>query len=161
MKQQCHISTIYFSWIVYAGGLIYAAWRSSWLLALGWVIAAPVCQWLYIRYFPKFSKAMGYGPIVDAPAGKVEAAPVTVTLYTALGCPFCPLIEQRLEELQARLGFSLDKTDVTLRPDLLASKGIRSVPAVEIGDQFFTGLVTSRELAEAIARPQTAAKITG
>jgi predicted DsbA family dithiol-disulfide isomerase len=73
-----------------------------------------------------------------------------VTLYTALGCPFCPLIENRITELQKQMGFSLDKIDVTLRPDLLASKGIRSVPVVDAGGKLLTGLVTTKELAAAI-----------
>jgi len=158
MKQQCHILMVYLSWMVYAGGLIFAVWRASWLFAAGWLIAAPAGQWLYIRYFPKFSTAMGYGPITDEPAEAAKAGPAHVTLYTALGCPFCPLIERRLEDLRAQLGFSLHKIDVTLRPDLLAAKGIRSVPAVEIGGRFLTGLVTSKELAAAIAQPESAVK---
>jgi len=76
---------------------------------------------------------MGYGRITDEPARTVAPAPVKVTLYTALGCPFCPLLEQRIESLQKTMNFSLGKIDVTLRPDLLASKGIRSVPASAVG----------------------------
>jgi len=150
MKQQCHVSTVYLSWIVYGGGLIAAAWLGAWAFAAAWLIAGPVFQWLYIRNFPKFSAAMGYGRIEDEPAGSEHAAPAQIILYTALGCPFCPVMDQRLEDLRARLGFSLTKVDVTLRPDLLASKNIRSVPAVEIGDRIFTGLVTSKQLAEAL-----------
>jgi glutaredoxin len=152
MKQQCHIAMIYLYWAVYAGGLIYSAWRSAWASGIVWLIAVPAVQWLYIRWFPRFSTALGYGRIADEPtiqAGAPRAK--SVTIYTALGCPFCPLMEQRLEALQPGLGFSLRKVDVTLRPDLLASKGIRSVPAVEIGGRFLTGLVSSKELAEAIA----------
>jgi glutaredoxin len=157
MKQQCHISMVYLSWIVYAAGLITAAWLGAWAFAAAWLIAGPVFQWLYIRNFPKFSAAMGYGRIVDEPAGAAQPVTGRVILYTALECPFCPLMEQRLEDLRARLGFSLTKVDVTLRPDLLASKGIRSVPAVEIGDRFWTGLVTSKELAEALGGRERAA----
>ena len=51
---------------------------------------------------------MGYGRITDEPAGTVAPAPVKVTLYTALGCPFCPLIEQRLETLRKTAGFTLE-----------------------------------------------------
>ena len=160
MKQQCHILMIYLSWMVYAGGLMFAVWRASWLFAAGWLTAGPACQWLYIRHFPKLSVAMGYGPITDEPAEAAEASPAHVTLYTALGCPFCPLIERRLGELRAQLGFSLHKIDVTLRPDLLAANGIRSIPAVEIGGRFLTGLVSSKELAAAIAQTESAVKTT-
>jgi predicted DsbA family dithiol-disulfide isomerase len=95
---------------------------------------------------------MGYGRIADQPSDVTFEAPVKGTLYTALGCPFCPLMEQRLEQLRKQLGFELRKVDVTLRPDLLAGKGIRSVPVVEVGGQLLTGLVTSKELAAAIAQ---------
>lgn len=152
MKQQCHLSMIWLSWLVYLGGLAGLIWTRQWGFGVFWLFAAPLAQWFYVRKFPSFSSAMGYGPITDKPAppGSPQAA-ATVTLYTALGCPFCPLMEQRLESLRAGLGFTLRKVDVTLRPDLLRSRKILSVPAVEIGNQVFTGLVTSDDLATAIA----------
>lgn len=153
MKQQCHIAMIYLSWLVYLGGLAALIWYSQWAFAAGWLVSAPIAQWIYIRKFPGMSAAMGYGQITDEPAGTVAPAPVKVTLYTALGCPFCPLIEQRLETLQKTAGFSLEKIDVTLRPDLLTSKGIRSVPAVEVHGQVLFGLVSTKELAAAIDQP--------
>ena len=154
MKQQCHISMIYLSWVVYLGGLAVSIWYSQWALAAGWLVAAPVLQWLYIRKFPGMSTAMGYGRITDEPAGTVGLAPAKVTLYTALGCPFCPLIDQRLETLRKAAGFTLERIDVTLRPDLLASKGIRSVPAVEVQGRVLFGLVSTKDLAAAIAQPE-------
>jgi len=39
---------------------------------------------------------------------------------------------------------------VTVRPDLLAAKGIRSVPVVEARGKLLVGLVTTKELAAAI-----------
>jgi len=156
MKQQCPIVNVYLSWIVYAGGLMVAIWRGWWAAGLGLLLGGPLLMWWYMRNFSRFSAAMGYGRIVDDPSNAVEPRPGRVTLYKALGCPFCPLMEQRLEELKARLGFTLEKIDVTLRPDLLASKGIRSVPAVEIGARFFTGMVTSKELVEALGHPEAA-----
>ena len=153
MKQQCHISMIYLSWAVYLGGLAASAWYSQWALGAVLLVAAPVIQWLYIRKFPSLSTSMGYGRITDEPAGTVAPAPVKVTVYTAVGCPFCPLIERRLESLQRSMNFTLEKTDVTLRPDLLASKGIRSVPVVEVSGRFLFGLVSTKDLAGAIAQP--------
>jgi glutaredoxin len=97
---------------------------------------------------------MGYGRITDEPAGTVGPEPAKVTLYTALGCPFCPLIDQRLETLRKAAGFTLERIDVTLRPDLLASKGIRSVPAVEVQGRVLFGLVSTKDLAAAIAQPE-------
>jgi thiol-disulfide isomerase/thioredoxin len=151
MKQQCHISMIYLSWALYAGGLAYFGWRGQWVLALVWLAGVPLIEWLYIRKFPSLSPSMGYGRIVDEGAEATGTAPVKVVLYTALGCPFCPLIEQRLEDLRKQMGFTLEKIDVTLRPDLLAARGIRSVPVVEAGARLLFGLVTTKELAGAIA----------
>ena len=153
MKQQCHISMIYLSWALYLGGVAVAVWFSYWALGAVWLVTAPAIQWLYIRKFPSLSAGMGYGRITDQPASTVAPAPVKVTLYTALGCPFYPLIEQRLESLQKAMNFSLERIDVTLRPDLLASKGIRSIPVVEVQGQFLFGLVSTRDLAAAIAQP--------
>ncbi len=153
MKQQCHISMIYLSWAVYLGGLAALAWYSQWAFAALCLVLVPAVQWLYIRKFPALSASMGYGRIADQqPTDFVPAPRVKVTLYTALGCPFCPLIAERLESLRKSLNFSLEKIDVTLRPDLLASKGIRSVPVVEVQGRFLTGLASTQDLAEAIAR---------
>jgi glutaredoxin len=145
---------IYLSWVVYLGGLAVSIWYSHWAIAAGWLVAAPAAQWLYIRKFPGMSPAMGYGCITDEAAETVAPAPVKVTLYTALGCPFCPLLEERLETLRKTAGFALEKIDVTLRPDLLSSKGIRSVPAVEVRGRVLFGLVSTKDLAAAIAQPE-------
>jgi thiol-disulfide isomerase/thioredoxin len=139
---------------MYAGGLVYLGWRGQWVLALVWLAGVPLFEWLYIRKFPSLSRSLGYGPIVDQGAGATGSAPVKVVLYTALGCPFCPLIEQRLEDLRKQMGFTLEKIDVTLRPDLLTAKGIRSVPVVEAGARLLFGLVTTKELAQAVAEAQ-------
>ena len=150
MKQQCHIAMIYLSWLVYLGGLAGAALSGRWALGAFWLVAAPAAQWLYIRKFPGMSSAMGYGPITDEPATPAGNAPVKVTLYTALGCPFCPLIAERLAGLRNEMHFDLETVDVTLRPDLLAAKGIRSVPVVEVKGRFLFGLVSTKELSAAI-----------
>ena len=154
MKQQCYMAMIYFSWALFAGGIVFLDWRGLWPLALVWLVGTPLIQWLYIRKFPSLSPLMGYGRITDESGKAPGSAPVKVTLYTALGCPFCPLIERRLEDLRKQMGFTLEKTDVTLRPGLLAAKGIRSVPVVEAGNRLLIGLVTTKELAAAIAAAQ-------
>lgn len=152
MKQQRHLVMIWLSWGIYLGGTSAALWLHNWLLAGAWVLFAPLAQWQYIRRFPALSDVMGYGSVADAREQQQHSAPhQQVTLYTALGCPFCPLMEHRLEHLQAKLDFSLEKVDLTLRPDLLIAKGIRAVPAIEVRGQIRTGLLTSQELAEFIA----------
>jgi glutaredoxin len=151
MKQQCYLASIYASWAIYIGGLAYLGYHSRWPLAAMWLVGVPLIEWLYIGKFPSLSRAMGYGPIKDDAGRTISATKAKVTLYTALGCPFCPLIENRLGELQKQMGFSLEKIDVTLRPGLLASKGIRTVPVVEAGGKLLTGLVSTKDLAAAIA----------
>ena len=151
---------IWLSWAIYLGGLAWTVAHSEWIVATLWLVLAPLAQGQYIRRFPSISAMMGYGPITDHIAAVTPSSmpiPEHVVLYTALGCPFCPIMEQRLEELRATMGFSLEKVDVTLRPGLLTTKKIRSVPAVEIHGQILTGLVTSRDLAAAITAQQVPA----
>ena len=49
------------------------------------------------------------------------------------------------------MGFELRREDVTLRPDLVRAKRIRSVPIVEVGDRRLVGHATSQQLARLIA----------
>ncbi|HTX41441.1 MAG TPA: thioredoxin family protein [Acidobacteriaceae bacterium] len=157
MKQQCHLSMIWLSWGVYLAGVGFLAVERQWMLIAAWLVAVPLAEWVYLRSFPKLSSAMGYGEIRDEPPAIVARVPAQVRLYTALGCPFCPILERRLRDLQATMGFTLEKTDVTLRPDLLASRGVRSVPAVEVDGHLLVGLTSTRDLAEAIERAEVRA----
>jgi glutaredoxin len=153
-KQQCFLAAIYGSWVLLVGGaavLIAVGWYA---VAVGCVLGLPLAQWLYVRNIRRLSPWMGYGEIGDEPAAAASHAPMAVTLYTALGCPFCPVMEQRLAILGREMGFELRKIDVTIKPALLAAKGIRSVPVVEIGGTLLVGAVTTRQLAEAIGENQ-------
>jgi len=155
MKQQCHISFIYVSWIILVGGFIYYILRGSYLQAGSWVFFIALFLWLYVRYFPSISRYMGYGSVEDELAEKVNRTAASVTLYTGLGCPFCPLVRERLKQLQAGMGFELSEIDVTLKPDLLISKSIRALPVIETGAGRLVGNATSKQLAEFITE-QTA-----
>lgn len=152
LKQRCFLAAVYASWIVLAGFLALLLWKGLYVLALATLLGVPLFERLYVRNFRWLSPWMGYGRIIDEPGGPAGPAPAKVTLYTALGCPFCPLIEQRLEALRKTMGFELHKIDVTLKPALLAAKGIRSVPVVDVGGAQLIGLVTTSQLAEAIQR---------
>jgi hypothetical protein len=48
------------------------------------------------------------------------------------------------------MNFEIEKIDVTLRPDLLASKGIRAVPVIEVGERRIQGNATSEKLTSLI-----------
>ena len=151
MKQQCYMAVIYLNWLVLAGGLFYFVLKGHYGFAMLWLVLIPLAMWVYIRVFPAISQLMGYGRIDDQPAQSPAHVPAKVTLYTALGCPFCPVVKRRLLALRETMGFSLDEIDVTLKPGALMEKGIRAVPVVEAGGRFLAGNATSRQLAEMIS----------
>jgi glutaredoxin len=151
VKQQCYLAMIYLNWIVLVGGLGLFLFRGFYVFALLWLALIPLAMWAYIRVFPSISQLMGYGRIDDQPAQSVVRVPTKVTLYTALGCPFCPLVKRRLMALRERMDFSLEEIDVTLKPGVLIAKGIRAVPVIEAGDRRLVGNATSEQLAELIA----------
>jgi len=150
MKQQCYMAVIYLNWIVLAAGLGFFVVKGHYGLGLLWVVLIPLAMWAYIRIFPSISQHMGYGRIDDQPARNHAHAPTKVTLYTALGCPFCPVVKRRLMALRETMEFSLEEIDLTLKPGVLMDKGIRAVPVVEVGGRILTGNATSKQLAEMI-----------
>jgi len=150
VKQQCYLAMIYLNWIVLAGGLGFFIFKGFYVLALAWLALLPLAMWAYIRVFPSLSQFMGYGRVDDQPAQRLGRVPTKVTLYTALGCPFCPVVKRRLMALREQMEFSLEEVDVTLDPGLLIAKGIRAVPVVEAGDRRLAGNATSEQLAEMI-----------
>ncbi len=147
MKQQCYLAVIYFTWAAYAIGLAFFALRGEYILALVWLAGVPLAQWAYVQVFPAISRYIGYGSVKDQPARTVERGAGKVTLYTALGCPFCPVVKRRLLALQAEMGFDLEEIDVTLKPDVMRRKGIHAVPVVEVADRRLVGHTTSEQLA--------------
>ena len=141
---------IYLNWLVLAGGLVFCLVKGLDGLAVIWVVVLPLAMWGYIRVFPSISQAMGYGIIEDRPARMSQKAPTDVTLYTALGCPFCPVVKQRLAALSESMGFHVKEIDVTLKPAMISAKGIRAVPVVEAGGKQLSGNATSEKLAQFI-----------
>lgn len=156
MKQQCHISFVYGSWLILLCGFIIYLVRGNYLQAGLWVLFVIFFLWLYVRYFPRISRYMGYGSVEDHQPQDVQLAKTTVVFYTGLGCPFCPIVKRRLRELQQKMGFDLKETDVTLKPDLLIRKGIQALPVIEVGDSRWVGNATSEQLASFIANSSLA-----
>ena|SRR5579864_2689650 len=150
LRQECPLAFVVFSWLLYIVLIPVLAVAREWALLAVWVVLAPVLMWAYIRWFPRVAPYMGYGRLDDQPALIVQA-PIEVTLYTALGCPFCPIVKHRLQELQPKMGFRLHEVDVTARPDILTRKGVWSVPVVEVGSRRLVGHGTSAQLAAMIA----------
>ena len=152
MKQQCNISFVYGSWIILLAGFIFWIYERNIVQAFVWVGFVSLFLWLYVRYFPKVSTLMGYGSVADVPAKDIQRSATKVVLYTGVGCPFCPLVRQRLKELQSKIGFELAELDVTLRPQLAIAKGIRALPMVEVGGAQWIGNATSQQLADFISQ---------
>jgi glutaredoxin len=157
MKQQCYLAAIYLNWLVLLAGVGYMLFTHHYGFAIVWLMALPLTMWVYLRVFPSISQVMGYGKVDDKPAHDAEgagpqrtSAAVTVTLYTGLGCPFCPIVEKRLQALRESMSFKIKKIDVTLRPDILASRGIRAVPVIELGERRIEGNATSEQLTNLI-----------
>jgi glutaredoxin len=151
MKQQCHISFVYGSWLILAAGFFIYIFMGNIVQAVLWAGFVALFLWLYIRYFPSFAHSMGYGSVADEPARDIRHSSGKVYFYTGLGCPFCPIVRRRLIDLKGSMGFELIETDVTLKPELVIAKGIRALPVVEIGGVQWVGNATSQQLSEFIA----------
>jgi glutaredoxin len=157
MKQQCHITFVYGSWLILLSGLVYHLIRGHYVEAGSWVFFIGLFLWLYVRNFPSLSRLMGYGSVEDAPPTDVREVHTTVQFYTGVGCPFCPIVKRRLVELQQKMNFTLKEIDVTLKPELLMRKGIRALPVVEVGEQQWVGNATSDQLVTFILKNSPAA----
>lgn len=148
MKQQCYLANVWLTWVGVPLVAILIGLKANWLGGFVVMAAGIVAQIAYVYWFPRLSRWVGYGSVADQPVQKTEAtfAALTVTLYTASVCPFCPLVRQRLMDLKSALGFQLHESDVTFRLDLILSKGIKAVPVVEANGRYRTGNATSAEL---------------
>jgi glutaredoxin len=141
---------VYGSWIVLLIGMAFYLFRGSVVQAVVWVFFVGLFLWLYVKYFPSLAKFMGYGSVADKPATTLQSSKARVILYTGVGCPFCPIVEKRLTELQKKMGFELSEIDVTLKPDILIKKGIRALPVIEVTEALRVGNGTSEEIADFI-----------
>jgi len=158
IKQQCGLTRLYFALvmfsIIYAGGIIFFAYRKNWLILLLWLVGIPIARWASVRLSGFTTKLRGYGPVIDRLPSGVSKAPIEVAFYSHNGCPYCPIVKQRLEALQKEMGFTLTKTDLSFKPQVATSKGIRSVPVVEAGSERLVGNATTEQMAQLIASAQ-------
>jgi len=145
--QQCNVVGLAMSFVAYFAGLIFFFTQRHWIGGLLWLAVTPCLRWAVYRYFPLFSRFLGYGRVDDQLPAHLDRAAVAVRFYSFLGCPFCPIVLQRLEALQKQMGFTLERIDATLQPQMLIRKGIRTVPVVEVGDRRLVGNATSEVLA--------------
>ena len=166
-EQQCNVIGLALSWIGYAAGLAYFSYRGRWVAAMLWMVGVPCLRWVLFHFFPRISRFLGYGRIVDKVApippqpANTGVAAVGVNFYSFFSCPFCPIVLARLQALQKQMGFTLKTFDVTLNPRMLLAKGIRSVPVVEVGDRRLVGNSTTEQLARLIALGSLSETATG
>lgn len=145
--QECSVTGLALGWAMYLAGLVYMGYERHWVGGLIWLVVVPCIRLALYRFFPDISRFLGYGRVDDKFAEHVNKTSVTVTFYSIFSCPFCPIVLKRLEALQKEMGFTLEKIDVTLKPNLLMSKGISSVPVVEVGKKRLVGNATTEQLA--------------
>jgi hypothetical protein len=153
-QQQCNVFGLAMSFAAYFAGLIFLFAGRHWIGGFLWFALTPCLRWAVYRYFPFLSRFLGYGRVDDQLPGHLDHAPVAVRFYSFFSCPFCPIVLQRLESLQKQMNFTLEKIDVTVHPQLLMSKGILSVPVVEVGDRRLVGNATSVQLAAFVGLAQ-------
>lgn len=155
-EQRCSVLGLALGWLGYFAGVLYFVYQRSWVGGSLFVVLVPCLRWALFHYFPSVSRFLGYGTVDDQVAESAGTARVAVTFYSFFSCPFCPIVLRRLEALQKVMEFTLEKIDLTLQPQMVVSKGIRSVPVVEVGGQQLIGNLTTAQLAEFISLPQSA-----
>lgn len=158
MKQQCPMWLIYLSWVVYLSGLFYLITVGNLLIAAIWLLLLPLGLRAYVRLFPTISSYLGFGDVSDRRTRRMSYPQVQamVRFYTAGGCPFCALVDERLERLRRLMGFDLQTVHVTYRPELL-KQGIGAVPVVEVDGRRLSGNVTTDQLIAFIAENESEA----
>jgi glutaredoxin len=153
MEQRCHLAAVWLTWLGLPLLAVVVGFVVGPVAGLGVLAAGFVAQVLYLCFFPHMSRWIGYGSVTDVPASELpRGMPLPhVRLYTASVCPFCPILRQRLDDLQRDHAFEVDEMDVTFRPDVIRSKGIRSVPVLESEGRLLVGNATSAQIAEFLA----------
>ena len=150
MEQRCHLAAVWLTWLGLPLLAVVAGFRLGVVAAVFILAVGIVGQVLYLRWFPRISRWIGYGSVSDTPADPAAMAEQLprVTLYTANVCPFCPIIRRRLAELQRQSPFEVEEVDVTFRPEIIRAKGLRSVPVLEANGRLLVGNATSAQIAE-------------
>jgi glutaredoxin len=163
MKQQCYLAAVWLTWLGLPLLALVVALRIGWAAAIVVLIVGAMAQVLLIRWFPYMSRWLGYGSVTDAAADPASIPPRSprVTLYTASVCPFCPIVRRRLQELRRHSQFEIEEVDVTLRPDLIRAKGLRSVPVLEANGHVLVGNATSEQLADFLRAAASGGQTTG
>src|SRR5205807_9398519 len=87
-EQQCNVAGLALSWIGYAAGLGYFSYQHRWVAALLWMVGMLCLRWALFHFFPRISRFLGYGQIVDKfasippPHANPRATPIAVNFYS-------------------------------------------------------------------------------
>jgi glutaredoxin len=148
LKQECNLGMIWLTWLGLPALAFVMGIIQGWPAAVFILIVGVLAQIIYIKVFPKVSRWLGYGSVEDVAVDSTQKikVPSKVMLYTANVCPFCPIVKQRLIELQRNLEFQLEEVDITFKPNLIKEKGFRSVPVIEKDGEYLIGNATSAQL---------------
>jgi glutaredoxin len=152
-EQKCTVLGLALGWLGYVAGIFYFAYERSWVGGALFVVLVPCLRWALFHFFPSISRFLGYGRVDDKIPESTDVTRVAVTFYSFFSCPFCPIVLRRLEALQQVMDFKLETIDLTLKPQMVVSKAIRSVPVVEVGGKRLVGNLTTAQLAEFISLP--------
>lgn len=155
MRQECPLAVVWASFAIIVASAIVVGVLWGPLAGVAAAAWGGLAWFAYVRYFPLVSRWIGYGSVVDASPLALPDASGVVRLYTAVGCPFCPIVRSRLAALARQMGFRVEEVDVTWRPSILAAKGLRAVPVVEAGSARIVGHATSDALARLVAGART------
>lgn len=155
MKQQCYLLNVWSTWLGLPALAIVMGVVAGWWAGVVVLLVGVFGQIYYIKIFPRVSRWLGYGSVEDVAAESARQTQTVsrVTLYTASVCPFCPIVERRLIELQRNLTFELVEVDITFQPGLIKEKGIRSVPVIEMDGRYWVGNATSAQLLAFLTKP--------
>ena len=163
MKQQCYLAMVWLTWLGLPLLAVLVGLRAGVIAGCFVLAVGLVGQVLYVRWFPRLSRSMGYGSVADTPADAVSSGTnlPSVTLYTASACPFCPIVRARLAALQGQSRFEIREIDVTFRPDIILAKGLLSVPVLEANGQLLVGNATSAQIVEFLKTASAVQRVTG
>ncbi len=105
MKQECPLPLVWLTWLGLPGLALILGLSQGWLAAVFVLLAGVIAQIVYIRWFPRMSRWIGYGSVNDVPAEhpSLSTTAPKVTLYTANVCPFCPIVRRRLLEMKQQI----------------------------------------------------------
>jgi hypothetical protein len=144
MKQQCTLTNLYFGLlmfaILYAGGVVFFAYRDNWPILVLWLPLLPCARWVGLWFSPLISKWRGQGPVDDKLPSSVTTAHVEVAFYSSERLSF-------LHDRETASGTFAKGDGFHAHEDRPYFQTTGSVPVVEVGKERLIGNATTELLA--------------